>query len=150
LARKPPWFGDELAHTNIPGSKNRKRYEDVQAILAAKIDVISTLNIQHIESISPVVRNITGITIRETVPDWVPMTATRNRHGRPHSRSPAKPHARGDVYLPAKVEQALNNFSAAAISLLLRELALRAVAEQVDRSLENTWRERHSEKLGRP
>jgi len=67
---------DELAHTNIPGSKHRKRYEDVQEILAAKIDVVSTLNIQHIESIAPVVRSITGITVRETVPDWVPLTAT--------------------------------------------------------------------------
>jgi len=67
---------DELAHTNIPGSKHRKRYEDVQEILAAKIDILSTLNIQHIESIAPVVRSITGITVRETVPDWVPLTAT--------------------------------------------------------------------------
>src|SRR5205085_7100348 len=67
LARKPAVvLVDELAHTNIPGSKHRKRYEDIQEILAAKIDVLSTLNIQHIESISPTVRNITGITVRET------------------------------------------------------------------------------------
>src|SRR5436190_24025418 len=76
LARKPEVvLVDELAHTNIPGSKRRKRYEDVQELLAAKIDVISTLNIQHIESIAPVVRSITGIVVRETVPDWVPLTA---------------------------------------------------------------------------
>ena len=67
---------DELAHTNIPGSKHRKRYEDVQELLAAKIDVISTLNIQHIESMAPTVRAITGITVRETVPDWVPLSAS--------------------------------------------------------------------------
>src|SRR6266852_9161218 len=67
---------DELAHTNIPGSKHRKRYEDVQELLAAKIDVVSTLNIQHIESIAPVVRSITGIRVRETVPDWVLENAT--------------------------------------------------------------------------
>ena len=70
LARRPQVvLVDELAHTNIPGSKHRKRYEDVQEILAAKIDALCTLNIQHIESIAPVVRSITGITVRETVPD---------------------------------------------------------------------------------
>jgi two-component system sensor histidine kinase KdpD len=74
LERKPEVvLVDELAHTNIPGSKHRKRYEDVQELLAAKIDVISTLNIQHIESLAPTVRAITGITVRETVPDWVPL-----------------------------------------------------------------------------
>src|SRR6202789_3435715 len=77
LARKPAVvLVDELAHTNIPGSKRRKRYEDVQELLAANIDVVSTLNIQHIESIAPVVRSITGIVVRETVPDWVPLTAS--------------------------------------------------------------------------
>src|SRR6201997_5513541 len=77
LARRPSVvLVDELAHTNIPGSKHRKRYEDVSELLAAGIDVVSTLNIQHIESISPVVRSITGIIVRETVPDWVPLTAS--------------------------------------------------------------------------
>src|SRR5260370_4117950 len=77
LARHPQVvLVDELAHTNIPGSKHRKRYENVQELLAAKIDVGSTLNIQHIESIAPVVLSITVITLRETVPDWVPLTAS--------------------------------------------------------------------------
>src|SRR4029077_2687581 len=77
LARMPQVvLVDELAHTKIPGSRHRKRYEDIQDLLAANIDVVSTLNIQHIESIAPVVRSITGITVRETVPDWVPLTAT--------------------------------------------------------------------------
>ena len=62
---------DELAHTNIPSSKHRKRYEDVLELLEAKIDVFSTVNIQHIESIAPTVHTITGIVVRETVPDWV-------------------------------------------------------------------------------
>ncbi|MGC1935232.1 MAG: histidine kinase, partial [Candidatus Acidiferrales bacterium] len=66
---------DELAHTNIPGSKHRKRYEDVREIISAGIDVLSTLNIQHLESIAPTVRTITGIQVRETVPDWVVRTA---------------------------------------------------------------------------
>src|SRR5579862_3376804 len=72
LARHPTVvLVDELAHTNIPGSKHRKRYEDVLELLEAKIDVISTVNIQHIESIAPTVRAITGVAVRETVPDWV-------------------------------------------------------------------------------
>jgi two-component system, OmpR family, sensor histidine kinase KdpD len=138
LARKPAVvLVDELAHTNIPGSKNRKRYEDVQALLAANIDVISTLNIQHIESISPVVRNITGITVRETVPDWVPMTAGETVMVDLTPEALQNRMRRGDVYMPAKVEQALNNFFRRGNLIALRELALRQVAEQVDRSLEN-------------
>jgi len=138
LARKPAVvLVDELAHTNIPGSKNRKRYEDVQTLLAANIDVISTLNIQHIESISPVVRNITGINIRETVPDWVPMTASEMVMVDLTPEALQNRMKRGDVYMPAKVEQALNNFFRRGNLIALRELALRQVAEQVDRSLEN-------------
>jgi len=138
LARKPAVvLVDELAHTNIPGSKNRKRYEDVQALLAANIDVISTLNIQHIESISPVVRNITGINIRETVPDWVPMTASETVMVDLTPEALQNRMRRGDVYIPTKVEQALNNFFRRGNLIALRELALRQVAEQVDRSLEN-------------
>ncbi len=77
LARRPAVvLVDELAHTNIPGSKHRKRYEDVRELLAAGLDVLSTLNIQHIESIAPTVHAITGITVRETVPDWVPLSAS--------------------------------------------------------------------------
>jgi two-component system sensor histidine kinase KdpD len=138
LVRKPAVaLVDELAHTNIPGSKNRKRYEDVQTLLAANIDVISTLNIQHIESISPVVRNITGIAIRETVPDWVPMTASETVMVDLTPEALQNRMRRGDVYLPAKVEQALSNFFRRGNLIALRELALRQVAEQVDRSLEN-------------
>jgi two-component system sensor histidine kinase KdpD len=127
---------DELAHTNIPGSKHRKRYEDVQAILAAKIDVISTVNIQHIESIAPVVRNITGITIRETVPDWVPLTANETVMVDLTPEALQNRMSRGDVYASTKVEQALGNFFRRGNLIALRELALRQVAEQVDRSLE--------------
>src|ERR1700690_1959207 len=74
LARKPAVvLVDELAHTNIEGSKHRKRYEDVLELLEAGIDVLSTMNIQHLESIAPTVRAITGVVVRETVPDWVPL-----------------------------------------------------------------------------
>lgn len=138
LARKPQVvLVDELAHTNIPGSKHRKRYEDVQDLLAAKIDVVSTLNIQHIESIAPVVRSITGITVRETVPDWVPLTATETVMVDLTPEALHNRMKRGDVYSSEKVERSLKNFFRRGNLIALRELALRQVAEQVDRSLES-------------
>jgi two-component system sensor histidine kinase KdpD len=138
LARHPAVvLVDELAHTNIPGSKHRKRYEDVQELLAAKIDVISTLNIQHIESIAPVVRSITGIIVRETVPDWVPLTASETVMVDLTPEALQNRMKRGDVYSPEKVERSLKNFFRRGNLIALRELALRQVAEQVDRSLES-------------
>ncbi|MGH9682327.1 MAG: universal stress protein [Candidatus Acidiferrales bacterium] len=138
VARKPQVvLVDELAHTNIPGSKHRKRYEDVQEILGAKIDVLSTLNIQHIESIAPLVRNITGIIVRETVPDWVPLTANETVMVDLTPEALQNRMRRGDVYMSEKVEQALGNFFRRGNLIALRELALRQVAEQVDRSLES-------------
>jgi two-component system, OmpR family, sensor histidine kinase KdpD len=137
IARKPAVvLVDELAHTNIPGSKHRKRYEDVQAILAANIDVVSTLNIQHIESIAPVVRSITGIVVRETVPDWVPLTASETVMVDLTPEALQNRMKRGDVYSTEKVERSLKNFFRRGNLIALRELALRQVAEQVDRSLE--------------
>jgi two-component system, OmpR family, sensor histidine kinase KdpD len=138
LARKPQVvLVDELAHTNIPGSKHRKRYEDVQEILAAKIDVMSTLNIQHIESIAPVVRSITGITVRETIPDWVPLTAAETVMVDLTPEALQNRMKRGDVYSSEKVERSLKNFFRRGNLIALRELALRQVAEQVDRNLES-------------
>src|ERR1700687_5629427 len=138
LARRPAVvLVDELAHTNIPGSKHRKRYEDIQEILASKIDVISTLNIQHIESIAPVVRSITGITVRETVPDWVPLTASETVMVDLTPEALQNRMKRGDVYSSEKVERSLKNFFRRGNLIALRELALRQVAEQVDRSLES-------------
>ena len=128
---------DELAHTNIPGSKHRKRYEDIQELLAAKIDVISTLNIQHIESMAPTVRAITGITVRETVPDWVPLSASETLMVDLTPEALQNRMKRGDVYSQEKVEQSLKNFFRRGNLIALRELALRQVAEQVDRSLES-------------
>jgi two-component system sensor histidine kinase KdpD len=128
---------DELAHTNVTGSKHRKRYEDVQEILAAKIDVLSTMNIQHMESIAPTVRSITGITVRETVPDWVPLMADETVMVDLTPEALQNRLRRGDVYHPDKVEQALKNFFRGGNLIALRELALRQVAEHVDRSLES-------------
>jgi len=138
LERKPEVvLVDELAHTNIPGSKHRKRYEDVQELLAARIDVVSTLNIQHIESIAPTVRSITGIIVRETVPDWVPLTATETVMVDLTPEALLNRMRRGDVYSAEKVERSLKNFFRRGNLIALRELALRQVAEQVDRSLES-------------
>jgi two-component system, OmpR family, sensor histidine kinase KdpD len=138
LARRPAVvLVDELAHTNIPGSKHRKRYEDVQELLAAGIDLISTLNIQHIESIAPTVRAITGVTVRETVPDWVPLSATETVMVDLTPEALQNRMKRGDVYGQEKVEQSLKNFFRRGNLIALRELALRQVAEQVDRSLES-------------
>jgi len=138
LARNPAVvLVDELAHTNIPGSKHRKRYEDVQDILAAKIDVVSTLNIQHIESIAPIVRSITGISVRETVPDWVPLTSAETVMVDLTPEALQNRIKRGDVYSTDKVERSLRNFFRRGNLIALRELALRQVAEQVDRSLES-------------
>jgi len=128
---------DELAHTNIPGSKYRKRYEDVLDLVEAKMEVLSTVNVQHLESIAPTVAAITGIKIRETVPDWV------LEHANEIVMVDLTPEAlqnrmkRGEVYHTGKVDQALKNFFRRGNLIALRELALRQVAEQVDRSLES-------------
>lgn len=128
---------DELAHTNIPGSRHRKRYEDVLKLLEAKIDVLSTVNIQHIESIAPTVRAITGVAVRETVPDWVLQMADETVMVDLTPEALQNRMKRGDVYGREKVEQALKNFFRRGNLIALRELALRQVAEQVDRSLES-------------
>jgi two-component system sensor histidine kinase KdpD len=128
---------DELAHTNIPGSKHRKRYEDILELLEMKLDVLSTVNIQHIESIAPTVRSITGITVRETVPDWVLQVATETVMVDLTPEALQNRMKRGDVYTREKVDQALKNFFRRGNLIALRELALRQVAEQVDRSLES-------------
>ena len=136
LARKPQVaLVDELAHTNIPGSKHRKRYEDVLELLEAKIDVISTVNIQHIESIAPTVNAFTGVIIRETVPDWLLQLSQETVMVDLTPEALQNRMKRGDVYSKEKVEQALRNFFRRGNLIALRELALRQVAEQVDRSL---------------
>src|SRR5580692_7943812 len=136
IARRPQVaLVDELAHTNIPGSKHRKRYEDVLEILGAKIDVISTVNIQHIESVAPTVNAITGVVVRETVPDWVLQLSQETVMVDLTPEALQNRMRRGDIYHKEKVEQALRNFFRRGNLIALRELALRQVAEQVDRTL---------------
>src|SRR5271155_2989390 len=136
VARRPAVaLVDELAHTNIPGSKHRKRYEDVIEILQANIDVISTVNIQHIESIAPTVNAITGVIVRETVPDWVLRLSDETVMVDLTPEALHNRMKRGDVYNQNKVEQSLKNFFRRGNLIALRELALRQVAEPGDRSL---------------
>jgi len=143
LARKPAVaLVDELAHTNIAGSKHRKRYEDVLELLDAKIDVISTVNVQHIESVAPTVQAITGVTIRETVPDWVFRLADETVMVDLTPEALHNRMRRGDIYHREKIEQSLRNFFRRGNLIALRELALRQVAEQVDRSLSNYLEEK--------
>jgi two-component system, OmpR family, sensor histidine kinase KdpD len=136
IARRPQVvLIDELAHTNIPGSKHRKRYEDVLEVLQANIDVLSTVNIQHVESIAPTVNAITGIVVRETVPDWVLQLSDETVMVDLTPEALHNRMKRGDVYNQNKVEQSLKNFFRRGNLIALRELALRQVADQVDRSL---------------
>ena len=143
LARRPQVaLIDELAHTNVPGSRNAKRWQDVEELLAAGIHVISTLNVQHLESLNDVVEQITGVPQRETIPDEVVRradelqlvdltpTALRNRL------------ARGDVYPPERIDTALANYFRPGNLSALRELALAWLADRVDEALAE-YRERH-------
>jgi two-component system sensor histidine kinase KdpD len=137
LARKPcVALVDELAHTNIEGSKHRKRYEDVFELLDAGIDVLSTMNIQHLESVTPTVQGVTGITVRETVPDWVLQRVNEVVMIDLTPEALLNRMRRGDVYPQERVGRALDNFFRETNLIALRELALRQVAQVVDKSLE--------------
>ncbi|MFI5751891.1 DUF4118 domain-containing protein [Streptomyces sp. NPDC051644] len=126
---------DELPHTNIPGSRNTKRWQDVEELLAAGIDVISTANIQHLESLGDVVESITGIRQQETVPDE---TVRRADQIELVDMSPAalrRRMAHGNIYKPDKVDAALSNYFRPGNLTALRELALLWVADRVDEYL---------------
>jgi two-component system sensor histidine kinase KdpD len=138
LARRPQVaLVDELAHTNVEGSKNKKRYEDVMELLDAKIDVMSTMNVQHIESLMPTIRTITGVQVRETVPDWVLQRVTEIVLADLTPEALQTRMRRGDIYPIDRAERALGHFFRPGNLLALRELALQQVARAVDRSLES-------------
>lgn len=132
---------DELAHTNVPGSKNKKRFEDVEEILSQGINVVSTLNIQHLESLNDIVRQITGVTVKETIPDKIveeadevvvidiTPTALQNRL------------KGGYIYKYENVARSLKNFFRLGNLNALREIALRQTAEEVDEELEEYKKE---------
>jgi two-component system sensor histidine kinase KdpD len=146
LARKPAVvLVDELAHTNIESSKYAKRYQDVMDLLDAKIDVLSTVNVQHIESLNPLVERITGVHVRETVPDWVIQRAEEIVMSDLTPEALQTRMRRGDIYPPDRAERALGNFFRRGNLIALRELALRQVTQVVDRSLEAHWAREHAE-----
>jgi two-component system sensor histidine kinase KdpD len=132
LARQPVMcVVDELAHTNAPGSRHQKRYQDVQALLDAGIGVMTAVNIQHLETLNDAVSRVTGVRVRETVPDTLLDRADEVVNvdvtvEELHSRL-----RQGKVYTPEKVEQALDNFFRESNISTLRELALRAVADEI-------------------
>jgi two-component system sensor histidine kinase KdpD len=128
---------DELAHTNVPGSKHEKRWEDVDQILDAGIDVISTLNIQHLESVNDVVEQITGIPQRETVPDDVVRRADQIELVDMSPEALRRRMAHGNIYKPEKVDAALANYFRPGNLAALRELALLWVADRVDDALQD-------------
>ncbi|MEU9048774.1 universal stress protein, partial [Kitasatospora sp. NPDC048343] len=136
LARRPSVvLVDELAHTNIPGGRHAKRWQDVEELLAAGIDVITTVNIQHLESLNDVVRKITGIPQRETVPDEVVRRADQIELVDMAPQALRRRMAHGNVYKAEKVDAALSNYFRVGNLTALRELALLWVAGRVDEGL---------------
>jgi two-component system, OmpR family, sensor histidine kinase KdpD len=127
---------DELAHTNVPGSKHEKRWQDVEEILDAGIDVISTVNIQHLESVNDVVERITGVVQRETIPDSVVRAADQIELVDMAPEALRRRMAHGHIYAPDRVDAALANYFRPGNLGALRELALLWVADRVEDSLQ--------------
>src|SRR6202011_2656555 len=123
---------DELAHTNIPGSQRAKRWEDVQVLLDAGIEVWTTMNVQHIESLNDQIWQITGIQVRETVPDWVVRQAAEIVAVDVTPEALLNRLKRGAIYKPEMVEKALAGFFKGSNLGALRELTLRQAAHEVD------------------
>jgi two-component system sensor histidine kinase KdpD len=133
LARAPQvGLVDEFAHTNVPGCAHAKRWEEVQALLDAGIDVLTTMNIQHLESLNDQVWHITGVRVRETVPDWVVQQASEVVMVDLTPRALLHRLQRGVVYSREKAERAIENFFRESTLVALRELALRETAHEVE------------------
>src|SRR6202167_2912773 len=136
LARRPQVvLVDELAHTNTPGSKNEKRWQDIETLLDAGITVISTLNIQHLESLNDVVAQITGVEQRETVPDEVVRKAAQIELVDITPEALRRRLAHGNVYPSERIDAALSNYFRTGNLTALREIALLWLADQVDAAL---------------
>ena len=127
---------DEFPHTNIPGSAREKRWEDVQAILAAGIDVLTTMNVQHLESLNDQMAHMTGVKVRETIPDWVVKQADEVVMVDLTPRALLNRLERGVVYPPDKAQRALQNFFKESTLVALREMALRQTAHEVEERME--------------
>jgi two-component system, OmpR family, sensor histidine kinase KdpD len=133
LARTPQLvLVDELAHTNIPGSPREKRYQDVEIILSSGIDVYSTINIQHLESLNDLVARITGVVVRERIPDRILEQADEVVVVDVTPETLEERLQEGRIYAPEKIQQSLENFFQRRNLIALRELALREVAKTVE------------------
>jgi two-component system sensor histidine kinase KdpD len=141
IARRPQIaIVDELAHTNVPGAGHRKRWEDVMQLLDEGINVISAVNVQHVESLNDVVASTLGVTVRETVPDWVVASADQVINLDISADDLRQRLREGKIYAADKIDAALRNFFTDENLTTLRELALREVAGAVDRSREEIAR----------
>src|SRR5215469_16560281 len=137
LARHPQIaLVDELAHTNVPGSRNPKRWQDIEELLNTGIDVITNVNIQHLESLNDVVMKITGVPQRETVPDAIVRAADQVELIDMTPEALRRRMAHGNIYAPEKIDAALNNYFRAGNLTALRELALLWLADKVDEGLQ--------------
>src|ERR1700753_3709121 len=144
LARKPQIaLVDELAHTNVPGSRHDKRWQDVDELLEAGIDVLSAVNVQHREPVIDVVEQITGVPQRETVPDAVVRAADQVELVDMTAEALRRRMAHGNIYPPEKIDAALTNSSRAGSLTALRELALLWLADKVDEGLQR-YRAEHN------
>ncbi len=144
LARQPQVaLVDELAHTNVPGSRNAKRWQDIQELLDAGITVLSTVNIQHLESLNDVVEQITGITQRETVPDQIVRQADQVELTDMTPEALRRRMVHGNVYQADKIDAALGNYFRVGNLTALRELALLWLADKVDEQLDRYRAEHH-------
>jgi len=123
---------DEFAHTNIPGSQHSKRWQDVRVLLDAGINVLTTMNVQHLESLNDQVWQFTGIRVRETIPDWVVKQADEVVMVDLPPQALLNRLMRGVVYTPEKAQQAMENFFKESTLVALRELAIRQTAHEVD------------------
>jgi two-component system sensor histidine kinase KdpD len=136
LVRRPAMCAvDEFPHTNVPGSARAKRWEDVVVLLEAGIDVLTTMNIQHLESLNDQVRHITGVIVRETIPDWVVQNADEVLMVDLTPRALLHRLERGAVYRPEQAQRALQNFFREPALVALRELALREAAHEVGQKI---------------
>lgn len=144
LARMPQVaLVDELAHTNIVGSRSTKRYEDIFLLLENNIDVLSTINIQHVESLTSRVQALTGIRVQEQVPDWVLDQADEIVIADLTPEALATRMRRGDIYPQDRVERAMSNFFRRGNLIALREMALQRVTRAVDKTLDDYVRRKH-------
>jgi len=137
IARRPTTvLVDELAHTNVPGTRHDKRWRSVEELLDAGINVLSTVNVQHLESLNDTICTITGVCVRETVPDRVLDQADEVELVDVTPDALINRLRRGAIYAPEKIDQALSNFFRRGNLVALREMALRKAAEEVDVDLE--------------